>query len=196
MCPPKAFDSLTRSANAERCFPSHSPTLRPWIVTRRLRTSAAVAVLRGGALEPEPRTFDPKISKLKHTLIYQRHFQRRAPRVFLSQAGPRFDLGLFQAEHHLWFRRWLSPPETKKATQLGRPRLARYAAKELARIPPSEGQDVAGLALRIEAVPARQAGDGGRRFGKERSGVDCDHHFAAPDHRRKIGHAQAFQTKI
>jgi hypothetical protein len=47
----------------------------------------------------------PKKSTLKHTLIHQRYFKRRAPRVFLSQAGPRFDLELVQAEHHLWFRR-------------------------------------------------------------------------------------------
>src|SRR5205823_3093310 len=43
-------------AKAERRFPSLSPTLRPWIADRRLRTSGAVVVLRGGALEPEPRT--------------------------------------------------------------------------------------------------------------------------------------------
>jgi hypothetical protein len=33
------------------------------------------------------------------------YFQREALRVFLSQAGPRFDLELVQAEHHLRFRR-------------------------------------------------------------------------------------------
>ena len=35
----------------------------------------------------------------------KRAFQRTTPRVFLSQAGPRFDLELVQAEHHLWLRR-------------------------------------------------------------------------------------------
>src|SRR5919197_3996990 len=45
---------LSRPAEAEQCFLSHSPTLRPWIADRRLRISAAVAVLRGGALEPDP----------------------------------------------------------------------------------------------------------------------------------------------
>jgi hypothetical protein len=43
----------------------------------------------------------PENRRLKHTLIYQRNFQRQAPRVLLSQAGPRFDLELVQAEHHL-----------------------------------------------------------------------------------------------
>jgi hypothetical protein len=46
---------LSRPLEAKRCFLCHSPTLRPWIRDSRLRTSATVAVLRGGALEPEPR---------------------------------------------------------------------------------------------------------------------------------------------
>jgi hypothetical protein len=46
-----------------------------------------------------------EIRKLKHTLITSAYFQHRALRVFLSQAGPRFDLELVQAEHHLWFQR-------------------------------------------------------------------------------------------
>ncbi len=51
---------MTRSAEAERCFPSHSPTLRPWIADRRLRIARAGGVLRGGALEPEPHTLTGK----------------------------------------------------------------------------------------------------------------------------------------
>jgi hypothetical protein len=39
--------------------------------------------------------------RLKPTLIASVHFRRAALRVFLSQAGPRFDLVLVQAEHHL-----------------------------------------------------------------------------------------------
>ena len=57
-----------------------------------------------------------KKGKLKQTLVFLRYFQRRAPRIFLSQAGPRFVLELLQAEHHLCFRRDLPPPETTKAT--------------------------------------------------------------------------------
>jgi hypothetical protein len=48
------------SDRTERCFPSHSPTLRPWIAHRRLRTSEAIDVLRGGALEPDHRTLGGK----------------------------------------------------------------------------------------------------------------------------------------
>jgi hypothetical protein len=43
----------------------------------------------------------PENRRLKHTLIASAYFQRRTPRVFLSQAGPRFDLDFVQAEHHL-----------------------------------------------------------------------------------------------
>jgi hypothetical protein len=46
-----------------------------------------------------------EMGMLKRTLIASVHFQHSTPRVFLSQAGPRFDLELVQAEHHLRFRR-------------------------------------------------------------------------------------------
>ncbi len=39
---------MSRSAEAERCFPCHSPALRPWIA----RSSKSSVVLRGGDLEP------------------------------------------------------------------------------------------------------------------------------------------------
>ena len=42
-----------------------------------------------------------KMCRRKQTLIAERHCSACAPRVFLSQAGPRFDLVLLQAEHHL-----------------------------------------------------------------------------------------------
>src|SRR5213076_1629017 len=57
------------------------------------------------------------------------YFQRAAPRIFLSQAGPRFDLELVQAEHHLWFRRWSAAFGHEKGDPVGRPRLACYAAR-------------------------------------------------------------------
>ena len=57
-------------------------------------------VLRGGALEPEPRVA-VRNSQAKARANSQRKFQAGAQRVFLSQAGPRFDLELLQAEHHL-----------------------------------------------------------------------------------------------
>jgi hypothetical protein len=47
--------SVSSASKAERCCPSHSPTLRPWIDGRRMRDPGLDVVLRGGALEPEPR---------------------------------------------------------------------------------------------------------------------------------------------
>ncbi|SRR6266496_2399348 len=82
-----------------------------------------------------------------------------------------------QAEHHLWVPMFdRSPSETEKATLLGRPRLACYAARDLARTAPSEGRSVTEPALRIEAVPARQDRRDGRRFGLERGSIGSDQH--------------------
>jgi hypothetical protein len=101
--------SMSRPAVAERCFPSLSPTLRPWIADRR------TAHVRAGR-RPTWRSFGArsphvfgKKAKLKHTLLFKRLFCLRTPSGFLSQAGPRFDSDLVQAGHHLWFRRCLPP---------------------------------------------------------------------------------------
>src|SRR5262249_21233027 len=79
---------------------------------------------------------------------------------------------------------------------VGRPRLACYAASELARTPPSEGFGSAGPALRVEALPVRKQ----RRFGMERLGVDGDQHglvvVAAAQSNRNIGRLQAIQKRI
>jgi len=48
-------------------------------------------------------------------------FQHTAAEVFLSQAGPRFDLELFQAEHHLLVDVVSGRLPTKKATRFGSP---------------------------------------------------------------------------
>jgi hypothetical protein len=48
-------------------------------------------------------------------------FQRTATEIFLSQAGPRFDLELFQAEHHLLVDVVSGRLPTKKATRFGSP---------------------------------------------------------------------------
>jgi hypothetical protein len=56
--------------------------------------------------------------RLKLTLIASVSFQHTALRAFLSQAGPRFDLELFQAEHHLLSPTLADrPSDTKKATR-------------------------------------------------------------------------------
>jgi len=66
--------------------------------------------------------------------------------VFLSQAGPRFELELSHSEHHLHSGsecrtgKWSGAVEQRKrATRSDRPRLAWYGARSLARMPPSEG---------------------------------------------------------
>jgi hypothetical protein len=92
---------MSRSVEPRTMF--SKPLAYPSTLDRAISGCACrlIAVLRGGALEPEPRTLSGKKRRLTHTLIYQRYFKRQAPRVFLSQAGPRFDLELVQAEHHL-----------------------------------------------------------------------------------------------
>src|SRR5215203_1330272 len=77
-------ESMSRTAAAERCFLSHSPTLRPWIACRRLRELAMTVVLRGGALEPEPPSI-PENVQAKADTYSQRAFPAEARRVFLSQ---------------------------------------------------------------------------------------------------------------
>jgi hypothetical protein len=78
---------MSRPAGAERCFLSLSPTLRPWIAVRPLR-----------ARRPTWRSVGARASQLrrncmqKPTLLAARNFRRGAPRVFLSQAGPRSEL--------------------------------------------------------------------------------------------------------
>ena len=90
-----------------------------------------------------------EMRRLKLTLIRHWISSTRLQRIFLSQAGPRFDLELFQAEHHLLFD-VVWPPFQQK----GRPALVALvwlasAAKDLAQGAPSEGYDVAGPANRI-----------------------------------------------
>ena len=74
------------------------PLAYPSTLDRRPRV--AVDVLRGGALEPEPRALVGKKSKLKHTLICQRFSdaERRGP--FSLGRGLNSELVLVQAEHH------------------------------------------------------------------------------------------------
>jgi hypothetical protein len=137
--------------------------------------SAAVAVLRGGALEPEPRVVRGK-EQAKANAYCRRLFQRGAPRVFLSQAGPRFGLEPVQAEHHLWFRRCSIAFEQQKGDPLGRPRPAGYAARNLVRMPPGEGLSATGLEPRIEVRPARALRRVGRCSGRQRLSGVCDQH--------------------
>ena len=65
---------------------------------------------------------------------------------------------------------------TKKATRLGRPRLARYAARKLARTTPREGKGETGPVHLVEAMPAQLGRGGRRRFGEERVVVESHQH--------------------
>jgi hypothetical protein len=56
-----AARAVARTAEAERCFLCHSPTLRPWI--------AADGVLRGGALEPGAPVHSGKSACKSHGLF-------------------------------------------------------------------------------------------------------------------------------
>ncbi len=60
----------------------------------------ADVVLRGGALEPGASTLLGK-SQAKAHAYSSALFPSAMLRAFLSQAGPRFELDLLQAEHHL-----------------------------------------------------------------------------------------------
>ena len=157
----------------ERCCLCHSPTLRPWIIARRLRTAGTVDVLRGGALEPDPRTPAGNWQAKAHAYC-QRLFPARSAEIFLSQAGPQLDLEFFTLSITFGSDVGLIAFSTKKATRLGRPRLARYAARKLARTTPREGWDETGPVHRVEAMPARLDRGGRRRFGEERVVVESD----------------------
>jgi hypothetical protein len=101
----------------------------------------------------------------------------RLQRIFLSQAGPRFDSELFQAEHHLLFE-IVWPPSNKKGDPLWVALVwLASAGRDLAQAAPSEGYDVAGAANCIRAMPARQGPDGDGRFGENFLGVGFDHHL-------------------
>jgi len=82
--------------------------------------------------------------------------------VFLSQAGPRFELELSHSEHHLHSgldcrtgKLGGAVEQRKRATRSDRPRLAWYGAKSLARMPPSEDAGVIRTGLPIEVGSAR-----------------------------------------
>jgi hypothetical protein len=100
-------------------------------------------------------TLRAEIGRQKHTLIASVYFRRVALRVFLSQAGPQLDLEFFKLSITFGSDVGSIAFSTKKATRLGRPRLARYAPRRLAGTAPSEGKDGGGPALLVEAMPAR-----------------------------------------
>jgi len=187
---------MSRTAGAERCFPCHSPTLRPWIDGSRLLS----VVLRGGALEPDPCS-PVENAQAKAGVYSAIAFPARGCRESFSL---RRGLDSIQSCFKLsitFCSKLSGRPPTKKATRFGSPSSGLlFAARDLAQGAPSEGYDVAGAANRIRAMPARQSTDGDSRFGEKFLGVRFEHHHgvacAGSQDRAKIGHWQDFQTKI
>ena len=103
---------LSRPSGRRRCFPCHSLTLRPWIVDRRLRERDWSPSYVEGLWSPTLSPFR-KIARQIQLQIDVRIFAR-ARRAFLSRAGPRSDLVLLQAGHHLILVRHRSPPKRRR----------------------------------------------------------------------------------
>lgn len=118
-----------------------------------------------------------KIARPKPTLNFQRFSTQRHAEAFLSQAGPRFNLILVQAEHHLHVDSCFSPPKRRRRP-LGRPHVELLCAwVSLAHPPLCEGTPTAGPATVGDGlVPVRHRGRGRGRRGKEPVGVDCHQH--------------------
>ncbi len=101
-----------RSRSIPMSRPRRSRTMlsMPLAYSSTLDHRPPVAHIRGGR-RPTWRSFGARASRTvrkspgKSTGVCQRSFPAAMPRVFLSQAGPRFDLDLLQAEHHLLIRR-------------------------------------------------------------------------------------------
>ena len=187
---------MTRRLEAERCFPCHSPTLRPWIAELRVRSR--------NDRRPTWRGFGARVSRTgrencrqKQKLIASSHSVLRAGGVFLSQAGPRFDLVFFKLSITSIRIRSIAS-RNDEGDPLGRPRLARYAARTLARTPPSEGRNMARLEPGIAVPPARDR-RGGRRFGKAHWGLSGRQHGCwfppKPEDRASRSIVQGFERK-
>lgn len=116
----------------------------------------ADVVLRGGALEPEPRTC-LRNRRLKHTLNYRNDFTA-TPRVFLSQAGPRFELDFFKLGITPCVPTSLSPPKRRRRPDWVALTWSCYAARYLAHPPLREGPRVTGPALVLDGLVPRRGG--------------------------------------
>ena len=80
---PLVMKQMTRPAEAERCFPSHSPTLRPWIANRRVRLSSYVE----GLWSPIPERLSGKAHAKAHAPIPAPFRALSAERSFSLRRG-------------------------------------------------------------------------------------------------------------
>ena len=126
----------------------------------------------------------PKIGRQKPELNTSIHFFLRAGGVFLPQAGPRFGLVLLQAGHHLASCRSVTS-RNDEGDPLGRPRLARNAARNLACTPSSEGMGNIELEPGVAVRPGRDRRGWGRSGAVDRDvGQVCHEIWIMPPQRR------------
>src|SRR6266850_55017 len=102
----RGLELLSRPACAERCCPSHSPALRPWIA----RSASYVE----GSWSPALLPFRKSQAKAAGNYAANSACAKRR-RTFLSEAGPRSGTGLSQPGHHSLDGRGMGV-ETTKAT--------------------------------------------------------------------------------
>ena len=126
----------------------------------------------------------PEIGRQKPELNTSIHFFLRAGGVFLPQAGPRSGLVLLQAGHHLASCRSVTS-RNDEGDPLGRPRLARNAARNLACTPSSEGMGNIELEPGVAVRPGRDRRGWGRSGGVDRGvGQVCHEVLMVPPQRR------------
>jgi len=102
--------------------PCHSPTLRPWIAGRERAHPRDDVVVEGLWSRSLMRLRE--IRRQKHTLIPERNSNAERMSSLSLSGGASIRPRASQAGHHLSRRTWWSPQKRRKATRLGRPRLA------------------------------------------------------------------------
>jgi hypothetical protein len=127
------LDDPGAKSSCELCFPCHSPTLRPWITARAVSAGASyVEGLWSPSLGRSVRK-----AQAKADAIAMSSFHSRRARVFLSQAGPRVDLGFLKLSITLSLNQVRL--RNDRGDPLGRLAWSRHAASCLAHARPREG---------------------------------------------------------
>ena len=124
---PRTPGSSGVRAAARQAFPSVPSSTSPTVFSKPLAYPSTLDRLRPGRAQPTESSsvegfWSPiaarrvKNSMRKPMRLSKRNFTRGRAEHFLSQAGPRFDLGLVQAEHHPSVPGVRFASETTKAT--------------------------------------------------------------------------------
>jgi hypothetical protein len=126
----------------------------------------------------------PKIGRQKPKLMTSLYSVLRAGGVFLPQAGPRFDLVFLKLSITSVSYRSVTS-RNDEGDPVGRPRLARNAARNLACTPPSEGMENIELEPGVAVRPGRDRRGWGRSGGIDRGvGRMCHELWRIPPQRR------------